>query len=81
MRDSEQNANNKIRELQMEARYIDLINERAREKQRDISQKIRDVQRETTELKREIAWAAIKKQKEIEWQGRERRQQALSALI
>jgi hypothetical protein len=80
MRDSEQNANNRIRELQREARYIDLISERAREKQRDIGQKIREVEREVGELKREIAWAAIKKQKETHRQARERRQQAVSAL-
>jgi hypothetical protein len=80
MRDSEQNANNRIRKFQREARYIDLIGERAREKQRDIGQKIREVERELGELKREIAWAAIKRQKEIDRQARERRQQAVSAL-
>jgi hypothetical protein len=77
MRASERDASHKIRELQREARYIDLISERARVKQRDISQKIREVERETSVLKRDITRASMEKEKEIRRQvARERRQQA-----
>jgi hypothetical protein len=81
MRTSERDANHKIRELQKESQYINLISERARVKQRDINQKIREVERETTELKRDIAQAAMEKEKEIRRQAAgERRKQAWSAM-